>query len=146
MIFETKKDFLAKTSVNRSLLCLDISKNVFGVAYSDTRQTFAFPHSIIERKNFAKDLETIFKTYKEKEAAGIVIGFPLDNLGNKNPSTQRITDIAKDILKYQDIPIVFQDERYSTIAVKNLVNSKNKKNLDNLAATWILQSFLDRVI
>ncbi len=144
MIFTNQEDFLKNISFKESLLCLDISKKVFGVAYSDSLQKIAFPCLIIKRTSFSKDVAKILSTYKEKNATGIIVGLPLENSGLANSAVKRVKDTVSDILKYQDIPVFFQDERYSTLAVKNLTNKKNKKDLDDLAATWILQSFLDR--
>ncbi len=130
-----------------SIIALDISKNKIGVAGSDNNLILAFPILTIQRKNFEQDTKQIIKIYQEQKAGGIVVGNPLNLLGVSNSRTQAILDFVKLFLTKFDVPMFFEDERFSTQAIENTNNKYNKKNdllVDAKAAAWFLQTFIDK--
>ncbi len=140
-----------QTFVNKvakmNIIALDISKNRIGVAGSDNNLILAFPILTIQRKNFQQDTQRIIEIYKEQKAGGIVVGNPLDLFGNSNSRTQAILDFVKLFLTKFDVPIFFEDERFSTKVIENTNNSTHQKNdtlIDAKAAAWFLQTFIDK--
>ena len=79
----------------------------------------------------------------------IVIGLPKNMNGTIGPRAQAIQQFAEDLKKYTSLPIAFWDERLTTVAAEKMMiqagvrRDKRKKNVDRLAATFILQDFLD---
>ena len=71
--------------------------------------------------------------------------------GSYGPRSQSVKDFCYNLIRMRDIPIFLWDERLSTLAVKrgmidaDLSREKQKKNVDKLAAAYILQGLLDRL-
>ena len=69
--------------------------------------------------------------------------------GNENEGTKKVRKFAEEIKKCKDIKIAFHDERYSSDVIykelrKNSISKgKIKKKIDQMAASYILQGFLD---
>ena len=86
---------------------------------------------------------------KENDIKGIIIGNPINMDGSEGPSSQSIKDTCRIISENLDLPISLWDERLSTVGAFNLssqldVNiSKRVKNIDQNAATFILQGAID---
>ena len=84
--------------------------------------------------------------------SGIVIGYPVNMDGTVGPKAQSSNSLADNLFKDINLPILLWDERLSTLAVeKMLINAditrdKRKKNIDKLAASYILQGFLDLIL
>lgn len=134
------------------ILCLDIGSKRIGVAVSDRGWKLASPAETINHKKFTQTAEQIFKLYDEASCFGIVIGLPLEmDGGENNIRCQSIKQFARNLLKIREVPIYFQDERFSTVAAEEVLShshvSRDKKNamVDKIAASHILQSFLDKV-
>ncbi len=132
-------------SKNQKILSLDVSKNNIGIAVSDCQLTLAFPLKTLKRSMFIKDIILLKNLIKSENAFAIIVGYPLDGDGKGNHKTQSVTDFAKEILKHIDIPIFFQDERFSTNIIANRVIKGNQKDVDSQAAAWFLQIFLDKL-
>lgn len=133
----------------QKLLGLDVSKNNIGLATTDTTLSLAFPLQTIKRTQFKTDIEKLKKIIAEENIFCLVIGFPYDGDGSKNERTQSTKDFSNELLKYIDIPIFFQDERFSTKMVKMTTKTSRKKeqskSVDDQAAAWFLQIFIDKL-
>ncbi|MCL2567280.1 MAG: Holliday junction resolvase RuvX [Alphaproteobacteria bacterium] len=125
---------------NQRLLSLDVSKNNLGLATSDANLLLAFPLKTIKRTKFKDDITLLQKIISREDIFALVVGFPYDGDGSLNERTQSIKDFANELLKHIDIPIFFQDERFSTKMIKN-----KKQDIDSQAAAWFLQIFLDKL-
>ncbi|MDR2008302.1 MAG: Holliday junction resolvase RuvX [Alphaproteobacteria bacterium] len=140
MIIEDITYIKGNIAKNQRLLALDVSKNNIGMATSDANLRLAFPLKTIKRTQFKNDVLLLQKVIASEEIFALVIGFPYDGDGSLNERTQSTKDFAREVLKHMEIPIFFQDERFSTQVVKN----KNK-DVDSQAAAWFLQIFLDKL-
>ena len=91
----------------------------------------------------------LFRSHKQNDIGGIVIGNPINMDGSLGPSAQSVSDISKNISKSINVPVCLWDERLSTVGAFNLssqldVNvSKRVKNIDQNAAAFILQGAID---
>ena len=147
-ICKTNDIFLMISSGQR-LLGLDIGKKTIGLALSDRGLKIASPLKILYRTKFSLDANTLLKTIDAESIGGLVLGWPVNMDGSTGPRCDSIRDFAHELLKFRDIPIVFQDERMSTRAVESamvaadLTRAKRTARRDALAACWILQSALD---
>ena len=140
----------AITSEKR-LLGLDLGTKSIGLALSDTTWRIASPLETIHRQKFSLDLERLFTLVNEYDVGGFVIGLPINMDGTEGPRCQSTRAFADNVQKQRHIPITFQDERLSTAAVERMLveelDSTRKRRaqlVDKLAATYILQGFLDR--
>tara|TARA_B100000214_G_C23485708_1_gene409263 strand:- start:72 stop:527 length:456 start_codon:yes stop_codon:yes gene_type:complete len=131
------------------LLGVDMGAKRIGVSICDENRKIATPFETIEFTNI-KNLTSRFKELiLENNIYGIIFGLPLNMDGSEGSSAQSVKDKVKLIYKDLSIPIVFWDERLSTVGSFNLssqldVNvSKRVKNIDQNSASFILQGALD---
>lgn len=140
------KDCLNK---NQRLLGLDVGTKTIGLALSDTRLTIASPHSTIRRKKFTTDAEQLLSIVDEHDVGGLVIGLPLNMDGSEGRKCQSVRQFQKNMAEKTDIPMVFWDERLSTVAVTRTLleadtsRERRKQVVDKMAASFILQGALD---
>ena len=131
------------------LLGVDMGTKRIGVSICDENRKIATPFETIEFTNIKNLMFRFKELILENNIKGIIFGLPLNMDGTEGPSAQSVKDKIKLIYKDLDIPIVFWDERLSTVGSFNLssqldVNvSKRVKNIDQNSATFILQGVLD---
>ncbi len=131
-------------------LALDIGSRRIGVAVSDPQGTFSFPLTVLERTNIRADLAAIVTLAQERDAATIVVGYPLTLGGERGPATEKIDAFITALERTFPGPIERIDERLTTAAVnKSLVSAdvsraKRKTVVDKLAAAMILETYLAR--
>ena len=145
----TIEDFKKKHSNKVRFVGLDLGTKRIGVSICDERQSIATPFKTINKTNtntLIEELKTIINEYNIK---GIIIGNPINMDGSLGRSSQSVDDVASNISKSIDIPVILWDERLSTVGAFNLsrqldVNvSKRVKNIDKNAAAFILQGAID---
>jgi putative holliday junction resolvase len=143
-------DFRVLTSSSKKkshLLGLDIGKIKCGIAISDYNHHTAIPLEIVAT-NF---LDSYLKSFYSKvDVVGLIIGLPLNLMGNFGASSINICSIVNemaDFINSTSSPIWLHDERYTTTASYSdfKYKSKNytKKVVDDLCAMKILQEYLD---
>lgn len=138
-------------SLNGPLLGLDPGTKTLGLAVSDRTRLIATPIKTIKRTKFSLDAAELLRLYDEKEAAALIVGYPMNMDGSHGPRTQSVRDFCQNLIKLRDIPIYLWDERLSTMAVTrtmleaDMSRKKRKDNVDKLAASYILQGVLDRL-
>ena len=132
------------------ILSLDIGTVRIGIATSDIMEIIASAYEVYKRKSFNSDVAHIVGLVKELNVGEIVIGLPLKMDGSEGQSVEMARTFGDEISKQVDVPVVYQDERLSTVtAQKILIESgmrreKRKDKVDAIAATIILQTYLDK--
>lgn len=132
-------------------LGLDLGSRTLGVAISDKTGLIASSLKVIRH---VEEYDRLVKDVKELvdslEVDAIVLGFPKNMNNTIGPKGELSLEFKDKLEKTVDIPIYLQDERLSTKSaldtlIKGDVSRKNRKKVvDSLAATIILQSYLDR--
>ena len=141
------RDFIDQINTVQNLLGLDFGDKTIGIAVSDKTKTIATPIMTLKRKGIEKDIITLLSIFKEYNVGGVVLGLPLSLNGNENERTEKVRKFAKELSK--NIKVTFYDERYSSDVIykelrKNSISrNKIKKKINQLAASYILQGFLD---
>ncbi|AUM96371.1 TPA: Holliday junction resolvase RuvX [Clostridium botulinum] len=131
------------------ILGLDIGDRTIGVAISDPLGFTAQGITTIRRKSEAYDLEEIKKICDKYEVDTIVSGLPKNMNGTLGPQSEKVLEFCDLIKKHVNIEIKMWDERLTTVAATramleaDLSRSKRKKIVDKIAATYILQGYLD---
>lgn len=149
MILDKDEIDLGSVSKGKRLLGFDVGEKTIGVALSDALFMVATPYILISRKKWMQDLEVIKKIISTENVYGVVIGLPLNMDGSEGPKCQSVRQFARNLLKEVDLPVIFWDERLSTVAVTrtlldaDMSRAKRKDNVDKMAASFILQGFLD---
>ncbi|MGB0507125.1 MAG: Holliday junction resolvase RuvX [Pikeienuella sp.] len=149
--YEDIADLAPDLADYRPLVGLDLGTKTIGVACSDIRRSVATPVETIRRTKFTKDAEALIALATERDAAGFVLGLPRNMDGSEGPRAQSTRSFARNLGRLIDLPIVFWDERLSTVAVERTLieaDSSRKRRaevVDKMAAAFILQGALDRL-
>jgi len=143
------KVFIENLNTAQTLLGLDFGDKTIGIAVSDKSLTIASPIKTIIRKSISKDLIELFDLIEVYNVGGLIVGLPLSLNGKENIRTEKVRKFVKAIELQKNIKIMLYDERFSSdVIFKELRKNHNsiskiKKKLDQQAAAYILQGFLD---
>jgi len=131
------------------VLGLDVGDATIGVAVSDALGWTAQGIMTIRRHNVHTDLSSLRKLIREHNVSEVVVGLPMMMNGRPDGQTRKIIRFVNILHEAFHLPIYTWDERFSTIeAHKALdvgkVNRKKRAEvIDKIAATIILQGYLD---
>lgn len=132
------------------IVALDIGTVRIGVAASDIMEIIASAVSVYRRKNNESDVDEIAKLITGLGAGEVVIGLPLKMDGSEGSSVDMAKSFGEALSKKIDIPIIYIDERLSTVSAERVLiesgvrREKRKDKIDSVAATFILQTYLDK--
>ncbi len=132
------------------IMSVDLGKARTGIAVCDKTEFLASPYTVIFEKSPNKLPEKVAQAAKEVKAELIVVGLPKNMDGSEGESAQNARDFAKKIQDITGLETVMQDERGTTVTAHNFLNTTNtrgkkRKNvIDEVAATIILQDYLDK--
>ena len=133
------------------ILGLDIGQKTIGIAISDPLGFTAQGITTIKRKNYSFDVAEVKKIYDEYGVETIVAGLPKNMNGTIGPSGEMAQEFCNKLIENFNPKIEFWDERLTTVAATramleaDLSRAKRKKIVDKVAATYILQGYLDRL-
>ncbi|MEM8743992.1 MAG: Holliday junction resolvase RuvX [Pseudomonadota bacterium] len=133
------------------LLGLDLGTKTIGLALSDTSLRVATPHDTIKRKKFTHDVGLLLDEIEKHDVSALVIGLPLNLDGSEGPRSQATRAFVRNLARHTDIPVVFWDERLSTVAAERTLleadtsRKRRAEVVDKMAAAFILQGALDRL-
>jgi putative holliday junction resolvase len=131
------------------VLAVDPGEQRLGIALSDPTGVIANPLTVLKHVSRPVDAATIAQLASENQAGLIVVGQATDADGNPNPSGRRAARLAEAIQAQTSLPVVLWDETGSTQAVRAARTAmgvslrKRRGHMDDLAATYILQTYLD---
>lgn len=151
MIAEDFAAFAALLPREGALLGLDLGEKTIGVALSDRRRSVATPLETLRRAKFTVDAERLLGIAAKREAAGLVLGLPLNLDGSEGPRAQSTRAFARNLARLTGLPIAFWDERLSTVAAERALieadtsRARRRELIDHVAAAYILQGALDRL-
>lgn len=131
-------------------LAVDYGRKRIGLAISDELGMLASPAGFIARREGKRPpIAEIIGRATELEAAGYVLGLPLDGEGDETEWTAEVRAVGAEIAKRTNMPVRFIDERFTTAAalrtMRELGQSTRgrKGDVDALAATILLQHALN---
>lgn len=129
---------------------LDYGSVTCGVAISDETLLIASPVETIRYKTMEELLTKLDIYFNEYKIDKIVLGNPI-NLDGSISTISELTFLFKDeLIKRYNKEVIMMDERLTSVIVNNMLIMGNtsrenrKKVVDKLAASVILQSYLDR--
>ena len=120
-----------------------------GIAISDPFLLTAQSLMTIKRKSKIEDIEIINDIIKEKEVSKIIVGLPKNMNNTIGPQAKKVKTFVKELRKHTDLDIEYVDERLTTVSAtrvlieQNVSRKKRKDVIDSVAATYILQTYLD---
>jgi putative Holliday junction resolvase len=131
-------------------LALDLGAKRIGIAVSDELGLTAQPVLTLEvHRNRRDDLRSIARLARRFAVAGIVVGNPLHLSGEASPRALKTQQFATELGSLTGLPIHLWDERLTTRKAHEILYEAghplqdHKQVVDQVAATLILQSFLD---
>lgn len=142
-------EITANLKKDERLLGLDIGTKTIGLALSDASRRIASPLETIRRTKFSDDAARLVQLAKLHGANALVIGLPLNLDGSEGPRAQSTRAFARNLARLTDLPIVFWDERLSTLAAERALfeagrsRKRRAELIDKMAAAYILQGALD---
>ena len=132
------------------LMGLDVGSKTVGISVSDPLGWTAQAVEIIpiDEENEIFGIDRVAELVKKEQVAGFVIGLPKNMNNTEVPRVEASQHYGKLLQqRFPDIPIDFQDERLTTVEAHRMLveeadisRAKQKKVIDEVAATFILQS------
>lgn len=132
------------------LIGVDLGTKTIGLALSDVERRIATPLETIKRVKFTPDVEQIKLLVARHDVGGLVFGLPLNMDGTEGPRSQATRAFVRNLKPLLPIPVLFWDERMSTMVVTRTLldadasRAKRADAVDKMAAAYILQGALDR--
>lgn len=139
-------------SKKKKIVAFDVGRVFLGVALSDSARALAFPYTVLKWHSKPGVLvEFLGKLFKDEMIESIVIGKPMvfEGFENKNASSNAAVDVVIKILEnsYPKIPVMFVDERVSTVEADNRMADSGieRGRRDAVAAQIILERYLESI-
>jgi putative Holliday junction resolvase len=140
----------AVLSKDQRLIGIDPGSKTVGVALSDVRLMLASPFGSLKRSKLKVNAAEIIAIARQENAGGLVVGLPLSMDGTSGPAAQGARDWALALSEATGLPASVFDERLSSAAANRFLiteadvsRRKRAEAVDQLAASWMLQSALD---
>lgn len=141
-------DFSSLDIHSPRVMGLDIGERRIGVAVSDSLGWTAQGVEVIDRNgtDWMKRLDELVRKYNVR---AFVVGLPRNMNGTLGPKGEACMELAKELEQRYSLPVHLWDERLSTVAAErtlidaDISRKKRKKVIDQMAASWILQGYLD---
>ena len=131
------------------ILAVDHGEKRIGLAISDLTGTIANPLTVVKHVARAIDAAQVAALAAENQAELIIIGQSFDEDGQPNLAGRRAARFAEALREQTSLPIELWDESFSTQKARaarirmGVSRKKRAGHLDEIAATVILQSYLD---
>lgn len=132
-------------------LGLDVGTRRIGVAVSDELGLTAQPVlTLVRKRSRREDLRSLARLARRFGAAGIVVGNPVHLSGEVSARSEKTQEFAAELGEMTGLPIHMWDERLTTHEAHRILyeaghaRQEHRRVVDQVAATLILQSFLDR--
>ncbi|MCP4583322.1 MAG: Holliday junction resolvase RuvX [candidate division Zixibacteria bacterium] len=129
------------------VLAVDRGDARVGLAISDESRTLASGYGFVRFKGYNDLIENLLSIAEKESVDEFVIGLPLNMNGSSGlqaTKSVKLADMLKDKTKY---PVNLVDERLTTVEAARQIHASGKKvrkgRIDEVAATIILQAFLD---
>lgn len=132
-------------------LALDVGDVRIGLALSDITGIIASGYETYTRRGLPLDYEYIRDFVKNNSVDKVVLGLPINMDGSEGPRVEITRAFGDGLQEYlKDIKLDYLDERLTTVQAERMLieggvrREKRKKVIDKVAATLILQAYLDR--
>ncbi|MEG0894417.1 MAG: Holliday junction resolvase RuvX [Oscillospiraceae bacterium] len=130
------------------IMAVDYGEVRTGIAVCDRTEFLASPVGVINERNFIQTINKVAYMAKEYEVGMIIVGHPKNMDGSEGEKANKCQQFASMLEDIVNIPVKLWDERQTTMQAYtylNEVNVRGKKRkdiVDEVAATIILESYL----
>lgn len=132
------------------VLGLDIGDVRIGVAISDPTGLFAQALETIVRTSKWEDVTKIREIMERHEISTVVVGLPKNMNNTLGPQGKKVMKFTNALKHNYPVDVIFEDERLTTVSAERILVEGNLRRkdrravVDQVAATFILQTYLDR--
>lgn len=133
-------------------MSLDLGDKRIGIATSDLLGIIANPLETYTRGSITKDINHIAELVKTHSVDCIVLGLPINMDGTEGERVEKSREFGRILSEnIPNIKIDYMDERWTTVSAEKMLidadvsREKRKTVIDKVAATIILQSYLDKI-
>ncbi len=134
------------------ILGLDLGTKTLGIAISDKTETIASSLNTIRfgENNYEEAFLSLDKVIDEYGVNLIVLGLPKNMNNTCGDAVSRSENFKTKLEEKYNIPVLFEDERLTSVIANSVLlkadlsRKKRKEKVDGLAATIILQNYLDK--
>lgn len=133
------------------IMGLDVGDKTIGVAISDPLGWTAQGIKTIKRTGIKKDIDEIINIINEYNVEKVIVGLPKNMNGTIGERAQKIMSFCNKLKGKISLDIEFEDERLTTVSAERMLieadvsRKKRKEVIDTIAATYILQTYLNRI-
>jgi len=133
-------------------LGIDYGAKRTGLAISDVMGIIASPLETFVSQGMSQDIEHIANIVNSKQVDTVVIGMPYNMDGTKSKHAKSTEFFGKTLGKVAGVPVIFRDERLTTVEAYEKLNSakvkkkKQKTVVDQVSAQIILQEYIDSTL
>lgn len=139
-------------------LGLDVGNRRVGIAFGDSDLRLATPVDVFARGTIAQDVSVVGKYVQEYDVARLIVGMPRNMDGTHGGQAEAVTRYAERVAGALNLPLIFWDERLSTVEAARRTQEingprqaargarrtrKSRIELDAIAAAVILQDYID---
>lgn len=133
------------------IIGLDLGSKTLGVSVSDNIPMIASGITTIRfsENNSSEVLEPLKKIVNEYDAKAFVLGLPKNMDNTIGKAAERSCSFKEMLENTFNLPVILQDERLSSVSANKVLlqadvsRKKRKEKVDTIAATIILQNYLD---
>ena len=131
-------------------LGMDLGTKTLGLAISDKQGIIASPYKLIKYNNIEDAVNEVLEIIEKEKVDNLVLGLPKNMNNSLGFASERSLNFKKLLEEKTDLKIELIDERLSTVEAERMLisNDEKRKNrkkvIDKVAATIILQGYLDR--
>ncbi len=127
------------------IAALDVGEVRIGIAMNPPGVSIAQPLMTID--NDAKVNETIASLIRDHNVTQLVVGNPRNMQGNDTDQTRYVEGFVEKLKSNINVPVFMQDEALTSVKaeeeLKDRKSSYEKGDIDSLAATYILQDYIE---
>lgn len=131
------------------IMALDIGTERVGIALSDPFKILASPYKVIKMEGNEDLISQIRKEVEANQVEKIVVGMPYKLNKGSSIQTEKVKELVGYMKENLNIQIDIIDERFTTKLAENIMleadtsRARRKQKIDKLAASLILQTYLD---
>jgi putative Holliday junction resolvase len=131
------------------VMALDLGEKRIGIALSDPSRSLAKSYAVLKRSSRLADFERIRLIIDEQGVCLVIVGLPTLANGQEGSKAAWARSYAGELADHAEVPVKLWDESYSTIDAeaslreRGVSRKKRKSNIDAVAASFILQSYLN---
>ena len=131
------------------ILAIDPGTVRLGLALSDPSGTIAQPLSVLTRRSEPEDLKALTDLVERHEVGMIVVGLPRLMDGRLDAAAHQAQAFGSQVARATGRPVAYWDERLTSVAAERYLieqgkrRSKRRQEIDRMAATLLLQGYLD---